>query len=151
MGKNQLKNVKIVYPRAESGRGSAHWLLRPCGDIICIYSLGRGRGRLVVIRRYSGMEAFPLVTVQNTQLLLVQHLLPPCSPPSPLAIAKTWIQSGKLVNCPYPQVLGEATSGTAKGQSQYVPLLDAWEGSRKLCLNTGGIEYQSCFLMGLMQ
>lgn len=43
------KNVKIVYPRAESGGGGAHWLLRPHDGIICIYGLGRGRGRLGVI------------------------------------------------------------------------------------------------------
>lgn len=72
----ELKNVKIVYPRAESGRGSAHWLLRLCGDIICIYSLGKGRGRLAVIRCYSGMEASPPSTAQNTLLLTIQHLPP---------------------------------------------------------------------------
>lgn len=146
----ELKNVKIVYPRAESGGGSTHWLLWPCSDIICIYSLGRGRGRLVVIRCYSGTEAFPPSIVQNTQLQF-NTFLPLRSPPTPLAIAKTQIQSEKLGNCPYLQALGEATSGTARGESQHVLLLDAWEGSRKLCLNTGGIEYQGCFLQELMQ
>lgn len=72
----ELKNIKIVYPRAESGGGSAHWLLWLCGDIICIYSLGRGRGRLVVIRCYSGTEEFPPSTVQNTLLFPVQHFPP---------------------------------------------------------------------------
>lgn len=76
----ELKNVKLVYPRAESGGGSAHWLLRLCGDIICIYSLGRGRGRLVDIRWYSGMEPLPPSTVQNILLLLAQHLPPTVQP-----------------------------------------------------------------------
>lgn len=137
----ELKNVKIVYPRAESGRGSAHWLLRLCGDIICIYSLGRGRGRLVVIRCFLAWRHSHLPQLRTHCSFQFNTFLPLCSPPSPPAIAKTQIQSGKLGNCPHLQALEEATSGTAKAQSQYMLLLHAWEGSGKLCLNTGGTEY----------
>lgn len=127
-GEKQLKNVKIVYPRAESGGGGTHWLLRPHGGIICVYSLGRGKGRLGVIlaRRHSHLSQYK--TRSSFQLL--NTFRPPRSPPSPLAITGTWIQPGswETARIRRRRALGEATSSTAKGQSWYMPLLGAWEG-----------------------
>lgn len=38
-----------MYPRAESGWGCTHCLLRPHSSIICIYSLVGGKGRLALL------------------------------------------------------------------------------------------------------
>lgn len=130
MGEKQLKKVKIVYPRAESGGGGAHWLLRPHDSIICIYSLSRGKGRLGVILAWRYSHPSQYRTHSFFQLL--NTFLPPRSPLAitsiqhPLASSQGSWETACI--CRH-WALGEATSGTAKGQIRYVPLLGAWEGS----------------------
>lgn len=125
MGEKQLKNVKIVYPRAESGGGGAHWLLRPHGGIICVYSLGRGKGRLGVIlaRRHSHLSQYRA----HSSFQLLNTFRPPRSPPKSSRHHKDLDPAGELGNCPYPQALG--TGGYHQQHSKGTKLVHAIVGS----------------------
>lgn len=110
---------------------------------------GQGKGRLGVILawRHSHLSQYGM----HSSFQLLNTFFPPHSPPSPLAIARAWIQPGELGNCPYPQALG---TGESHQQRDKASTCRCWELGReagKQWLNTSGIEFQSCFFTGLVQ
>lgn len=135
-----------MYPRAESGGGGAHWLLRSHGGIICIYSLGRGKGRLGVILAWRHSHLSQYRTHISFQLL--NTFLPPCSSPSPLPITRTWDPASAVGKLSLATGIGHWGKPQQRDKASTCQRWEFGKEAGKQCQNTGGTEFQSCFFNG---